>query len=176
MNDFKEVLELLAKYNELTNQEMIKILEGIEPTKLTENVGSYYGSILGILNHHLLADIGWLRALGTHISTLNFVIPRLERFPSDRPLPNELHWASLNEYKTVRTEIDIFLKRVVQSIPPSQYTTILKIKGRRGEQEYLPWRILLHLFNHHTHHRGGVAILLDQLGVENDYSNLLWKV
>ena len=175
-DDIKELFELLVKYNKLTNQDMVKILEGLEPDKLTENLGSYYRSILGILNHYLLADIGWLRVLGTHISSLDFVAPLLERFPSGRPLPNQLHWATLDEYKSVRIEIDAIMERMIKSIPTTQYKDILKIEGRRGTSEYIIWRILLHLFNHQTHHRGGVAVLLDQIKVENDYSNLLWKV
>ena len=175
-DDIKGLFELLVKYNKLTNQDMMKILEGVEPSKLTENVGSYYGSILGILNHHLMADIGWLRALGTHISSLDFVPPLLERFPSNRPPPDQLYWATLDEYKSIRVEIDDLMERVVSSIPASNYNDILKIEGRRGTFEYVTWHILLHLFNHETHHRGGVSVLLDQLKVENDYSNLLWKV
>jgi uncharacterized damage-inducible protein DinB len=175
-DDIKELFELLVKYNKLTNQDMVKILEGVEPAKLIENIGSYYGSILGILNHHLLADIGWLRNLGTHISSLDFVPPLLERFPSDRPPHNQLHWATLDVYKSVRAEIDDIMERVIKSIPTTQYKAIIKIEGRRGTFEYAIWRILLHLFNHQTHHRGGVSVLLDQLKIDNDYSNLLWKV
>lgn len=175
-NDMKDIFELLAKYNKLTNQDMVKILEGVEPAKLIENVGSYYGSILGILNHHMLADIGWLRVLGTHISELDFIPPLLERFPSQRLPPDQLLWTMLDEYKLVRSEIDSIMERAVNSIPTSQYTAILVVEGRRGKNEYITWRILLHLFNHQTHHRGGVAVLLDQFKVENDYSNLLWKV
>jgi uncharacterized damage-inducible protein DinB len=172
----KDLFELLAKYNKITNQDMIKVLEGVGSIKLKEDLGSYYGSILGLLNHHLLADIGWIRALGTHIDSLNFVPPLLERFPTSRLPPKELVWTNLEEYKSVRGEIDDLLERVIKMLDASQYATILTIEGRRGKMEYITWRILLHLFNHQTHHRGGVSVLLDQLGVENDYSNLLWKV
>jgi uncharacterized damage-inducible protein DinB len=172
----KNIFNILAKYNEITNQEMIKVLETIDSEKLTKDLGSYYGSILGILNHHLMADIGWLRALGNNVPSLDFIPPLLNHFPSSRLPPKELYWASLKDYKPIRIEIDNLLKRVVQKLSDSEYNSILKITGRRGEQEYITWRILLHLFNHHTHHRGGVSLLLDQLGIENDYSNMLWKV
>jgi uncharacterized damage-inducible protein DinB len=172
----KQIFSILAKYNEMTNLEMIKILDTIESGQLTKDLGSYYGSILGILNHHLMADIGWLRALGNNVPSLDFIPPLLDRFPSSRLAPKELYWASLKDYKPVRIEIDELLKRVVQSLSETEYNSIFKITGTRGEQEYITWRILLHLFNHHTHHRGGVALLLDQLGIENDYSSMLWKV
>jgi uncharacterized damage-inducible protein DinB len=172
----KEIYILLAKYNQITNQELIKILRKVDHNKLSENLGSYYGSILGILNHHLLADIGWIRVLGTHISTLDFVGPLLDHFPDQRPPPNELLWNSLDEYVPVRVELDQLLERVVENLRSSDYYTTFSVEGRRGKMNYVTWKVLLHLFNHQTHHRGSVSVLLDQLGIQNDYSNLLWKV
>lgn len=174
--NIKTIFELLAKYNTITNTEMLEILGGIESSKLTEDLGSYYGSILGLLNHQLLADIGWLRALGENILTLDFISPILERFQDQQVPPKELHWTTLEEYRPIRKEIDKLLERVVKTLTLSEYTTSFKIVNRRGTIEYPPFRILLHLFNHHTHHRGGVSVLLDQLNIENSYSNLLWKV
>ncbi len=175
-DDIKVVFELLAKYNKLTNLDMMKILEGVEPDKLNENVGSYYESIMGLLNHYLMADIGWLRVLGTHVSSLDFIPQLLERFPTERLPPGKLYWSTLDKYKNIRSEIDGIMERVVESIPVSEYSAKIVVEGRRGKLEYIIWRILMHLFNHETHHRGGVSVLLDQLKVENDYSNLLWKV
>lgn len=175
-NDIKDVFITLAKYNRITNLELIEVLREVEAEKLIDNVGSYYKSIMGILNHQLLADINWLRALGSNISELNFITSELEAFSSHRPSPIELHWPSLNEYKSARILVDNLIERSVKSIPSSKYSNVLKIENPRGKLEDMPWRILLHLFNHHTHHRGGIAVLLDQLDIKNDYSNLLWKI
>jgi len=175
-NDIKDVIITLAKYNKITNLELLEVLREVKPEKLTDNVGSYYNSIMGILNHQLLADINWLRALVSNIPELNFVPSELEKFSSHRSSSNELHWPSLNEYKSARIIVDNLIERVVNSIPSSQYSNVLKIENPRGKLEDMPWRILLHLFNHHTHHRGGIAVLLDQLDIKNDYSNLLWKI
>ena len=174
--DIKEVCTILAKYNKLTNKDMIKILETVDSEKLIEDLGSYYKSIMGVLNHHLQADIGWLRVLGSNVSYLHFVLPLLERFPTERLSPGQLYWTSLDDYKTVRYEVDDILERVISSLPSSEYSSTITVEGRRGKFDYIIWRIFLHLFNHHTHHRGSISVLLDQLKIENDYSNLLWKV
>ncbi|HUV07668.1 MAG TPA: DinB family protein, partial [Spirochaetia bacterium] len=34
------------------------------------------------------------------------------------------------------------------------------------------WQVLLHVFNHQTHHRGQISQILDSHGVEHDFSNL----
>ena len=81
-NGIKDLLITLAKYNRITNSEMLEILKDLRPEKLTDDVNSYYKSIMGILNHLLLADINWLRALGNTIPELNYIISELEIFPS----------------------------------------------------------------------------------------------
>ena len=168
------MFETLAKYNSRTNQKIIKILERMEPDKLTQDFGSFFGSILGILNHLLTADIFWLRGFGKSISSLDFVLPIVDKFPVERKPPKELYWTNLKEFKTVRVEIDTLIEQVVETLLTTQYTSMLKMENFRGF-EFDTWEYLLHLFNHHTHHRGGVAVLLDQLKVKNAYSNLLWN-
>ena len=33
--------------------------------------------------------------------------------------------------------------------------------------------LLIHLFNHQTHHRGMISLYLEMLGKENNYNNIL---
>ncbi len=174
--NFKDIFILLAKYNQITNLDVVKVLQEVESDKLKENLGSYFSSILGILNHQLFADVGWIRALGTYITSLDFVPPLLEHLPTKRPPLNVFTWVSLDEYQSVRTEIDYILERVVMQLDSSDYASVFTNESRRGKIEYVTWRVLLHLFNHHTHHRGGISVLHDQLGIKNDYSSLLWKI
>ena len=124
VEDIKEVFKILATYNKLTNRDMVKVLESIDPEKLIEDLGSYYISIMGILNHHLHADIGWLRVLGSHVSDLAFILPLLERFPSERLTPGQLYWSSITKYKTVRYEVDEILEKAISSLPSSASTII----------------------------------------------------
>ncbi|MFW5688300.1 MAG: DinB family protein [Spirochaetota bacterium] len=44
-----------------------------------------------------------------------------------------------------------------------------------GERVRQPrWQLLLHMFNHETHHRGAISQFLDEHDVANDYSNLVY--
>ena len=171
----KEMLKTFAKYNSTTNKDIIKILKRMEPDQLIKDFGSYFGSILGILNHQLVADILWLQGYGKNISSLDFILPIIDKFHIERKPPKELQWSNLEDYKSVRVEIDKLIELVIKTLSLSQYTLLLKMEDHRGSIEFVTWRYLLHLFNHHTHHRGGVAVLLDQLKVKNEFSNLLWK-
>ncbi len=174
--NIKDVFERLAKYNTMANKDVVKVLDGLESSKLTEDLGSYFGSILGVLDHLLASDISWLKMLGGNISDLDFVPPLIEDFQIDRLPQKELHWKTLSEYNTVRVEVDKIIERVVTALSPDQYTTEITMESRRGKFNYITWRTLLLMFNHHTHHRGGVSLLLDQLNIENNFSTLLWRV
>ncbi len=174
--NIKNVFEVLAKYNTIANKDIVKILEGVESSKLTEDLGSYFGSILGLLDHLLASDLGWLKMMGENISDLDFVLPLLKDFQIDRLPPKELHWKTLSEFNTVRVEVDKVIERAVNTLPPDKYSTEITMETKRGKISFILWRTLLLMFNHHTHHRGGVSLLMDQLDIENNFSSLLWRV
>jgi uncharacterized damage-inducible protein DinB len=173
--NIKDIFVSLAKYNTMANKEIMKILEGLESSKLTEDLGSYFGSILGLLDHQLASDLGWLKMLGENISELDFVLPVIEEFQIERLPPKQLHWKTLSEYNSVRVKVDEVIERMVNTLSPEQYLTEITLEGRRGKVNVIIWRNLLLLFNHHIHHRGGISMLLDQLNIENNFSSLLWR-
>jgi uncharacterized damage-inducible protein DinB len=169
----QELFELLAEYNEKTNREMLAILGGVSPELPGKPAGAYHGSILGVLNHLLQADVLWLRRFAHQLPELGPVAKELPEFKL-RSL-KDLVWDSLAVFQPVREKVDGLLRRAVQAIPPASYPQILEYRNIKGEpQRKVIWRTLLHLFNHQTHHRGQVAALLDQFGIQNDYSNLIW--
>jgi uncharacterized damage-inducible protein DinB len=169
----QEIFDLLASYNEKTNREMLGILGAQAPELLSRPTGVYHGSILGVLNHLLQADVLWLRRFANQLPELSFLPPELPAFEL-RGL-KEVVWDSLPVFQPVREKVDGLLGRAVQAIPPARYPEVLEYRNIKGEaQRKVIWRTLLHLFNHQTHHRGQVAALLDQFGVKNDYSNLIW--
>ena len=170
----KELFELLAEYNAKTNQELLGILGAQTPELLSRPAGAYHGSILGVLNHILQADALWLRRFAHQLPELGPVAKELPDFKLGSL--KDVVWDSLAVFQPVREKVDGLLRRAVQAIPPVSYPQILEYRNIKGEpQRKVIWRTLLHVFNHQTHHRGQVAALLDQFGVANDYSNLIWK-
>ncbi len=169
----KELFELLAEYNEKTNRELLGILGAQAPELLSRPAGAYHGSVLGVLNHLLQADVLWLKRFAHQFAELG---------PAAQELPElklrglkDVVWDSLPVLQPVREKVDGLLRRAVRELPPARFPEVLEYRNIKGEpQRKIVWRTLLHLFNHQTHHRGQVAALLDQFGVANDYSNLIW--
>jgi hypothetical protein len=58
----RDLFTLLSRYNAHANTEMFGILLTAPPELVAEPGGSHYDSILGLLNHILVSDLGWLNA------------------------------------------------------------------------------------------------------------------
>jgi uncharacterized damage-inducible protein DinB len=170
----KELFQLLAEYNAKTNVEMIGILEKLPPERLAQDAGSFYRSILGLVNHILVSDVIWLGRFAHQFPELAFVEPRLPQL--DMQKWTDIVWGSLAAYRPVRLDLDETIRQLFQRVADGSFGAELAFKNMRGvDQNKIAWRAFLHFFNHQTHHRGQVAVLLDQFQVENDYSNLIWK-
>jgi uncharacterized damage-inducible protein DinB len=84
--------------------------------------------------------------------------------------------SDLADLRDDRERIDEMLIRLVSTVSDADLRARFSYHNSRGRQEKLLGHALLHLFNHQTHHRGQVSLILDEADVENDYSNLIWKV
>lgn len=170
----KEQFQLLAEYNALVNADMLKVLDGIPGEMVTRDVGSYYKSILGILNHIMMGDANWLSRLANHFPQLGFLKDSFSKVSVSSP--SDAAAKDLNSFRTLRTELDAAIKRAIDAMDEAQFSTVLVFKNPKGiEQRKSVWMSLLHMFNHETHHRGQVSVMLDQLKVENDFSGLAWR-
>jgi uncharacterized damage-inducible protein DinB len=170
----KELFQLLAKYNTQTNAEMMGILEKLSPEQVTKDVGSFYGSILGLLNHILVTDVAWLKRFCNQFPELERINAKLPEFTMKGW--KDIIWPSLAALKPIRIAVDQALEQACDLLSERQYASVLEYKGWDGkDMKKSVWLVLAHQFNHQTHHRGQIAVLLDQMGIENDYSGILNK-
>jgi uncharacterized damage-inducible protein DinB len=170
----KETFVLLAEYNATTNGEVLEILRGVPAEDLDRNLGSFFGSILGIMNHILVSDVAWLRRFSTAVAELAQLEQGLPRVEVKKL--TDVIWPDLGTFSPVRQQVDTLIMHGFQVLPEERFTAVLRYRNWRGEeQEKIAWKAFLHFFNHQTHHRGQVSALLDRLSVKNDYSNLIWK-
>lgn len=168
----KQILSLMAEYNGVANSKLYALLEESDPEALTRESGSYYGNILGLTNHILVADLYWLRSFRDG----NLDLPVLHSPVLDIEHPgwkvNLYH--NLDELKTHRETTDDLFVEFVGSTPEELFDGPIEVtRGRRNRTTAFPFgKILMHVFNHQTHHRGAIAQILDRSAIENDYSNI----
>lgn len=161
MSELKS-LKLQNRYNQWMNESLYERCQPLDPEMLSRDLGAFFKSIMGTLNHLLLADRLWLSRFAgqaypiTRLDTIlyaDFEMLRAERVVTDQ---------SLTDYLVGLTEADLD--------QPLHYTSVLSPEPRTlrlGDA-------LLHLYHHQTHHRGQVTTLLSQLGVDFGETDLLF--
>ncbi len=163
---------ILARYNGQANRELFDLLAALPPEEFTADHKSYFHSLKGILNHLLTCDINWMRRFREVFGAASPLDhPRLE--------PAGHAWTiykcdTLSELRRERETVDRLLSAFVERADYARFGERLRYSDSHGTaREYTFREVLDHVFNHQTHHRGQVSQILDELGVEHDYSNIL---
>ena len=148
----KPLLEMLASYNGWANERLYAAAAALPAAQYRADGGAFFGSLHGTLNHILVGDRIWMHVFtgeGEKPAALDAILcddlPSLAaaRRAEDARIISyigTLHEADLAgtvRYRTVRAPADI-------------------------EQQLAP--LLLHFFNHQTHHRGQAHALLTRYG------------
>lgn len=152
----------MARYNRWMNARIYEACARLSDDDRKRDMGAFFGSIHGTLNHLLLVDRLWMgRFLG-------------EPYPI-RSLDQEL----CSGFATLREEREREDARIVEWIDSLcaedvegelTYTSAMDRQPR-----HFPFRLALaHFFNHQTHHRGQVTTLLSQNGVDPGVTDLIW--
>ena len=131
----------LAAYNHWANLRLYGAALELPEEAYRRSTGVFFGSLHGTLNHLLLTDRIWLRRLtgnGEHPDRLDAILHNDRRDLLHARMAED---ARLNE--VVGTYVDADL------VKPVAYRTT---SGKAYQQPLQD--ILLHLFNHQTHHRG----------------------
>jgi uncharacterized damage-inducible protein DinB len=164
-----KTVKLLADYNEKTNNEMDKFISQIDEIQWNRSFNTFFPSIFKMCNHIYIADFNWLKRFS---SLRNF------QFMKDNIFSEEIGFATdvfktQKEYLAKREYMDKLIIKFANEITETDLGSNLKYKDSRGTENNRNFGgLVLHMFNHQTHHRGVVSVYLEMLGIENDYSNL----
>lgn len=131
----------LAAYNRWANARLYAAALDLSNQGYRFDIGVFFGSLQGTLNHLLLTDRLWLKRLtgeGDHPSQLDAILYE------DRA---ELTRARIAEDKRLIAVVDKYDDAALSKLHSYKTTS-----GMPHSQVLAD--ILLHLFNHQTHHRG----------------------
>lgn len=168
----KDYLMLLAKHNAHANRQLYEVVAPLPADQLNKEVGSYFGSLYGVLNHLYGSDCRMLLRIKDNLESY----PALESALLKDPMPagREPVFADFATLNAKRPQMDELIERFVSELTEGDLAKRFTIKLRSGvEKSLLLWQTLAHIFNHETHHRGAAAQILDEMGVTNDYSNVM---
>jgi len=153
---------LMAHYNQWMNQKLYGVCATIPDRDRKRDLGAFFKSIHGTLNHLLYGDKAWMGRFTGHPFT-------------DAKLGQDLY-ADFDELRQARAVLDQQILTWAQQLQANwlhaafQYTSSVD-----GQTRILPtWVLVTHMFNHQTHHRGQLTTLIKQLGYEPGITDLPW--
>ena len=161
------IFQGFADYNKRANSQMNAIIQNISEAEWDKPFASYWKSIHELCAHIFTADYGWLN--------------RFRVFTDSKKLPAEYfrtnyNWGEtifehIHEYIHQRAELDEKITVFVNEITDEDLTRIMPWTDWEGAIIKKKLGIYLtHMFNHATHHRAQIAVYLDMIGKENDFS------
>ncbi len=145
--------EVMAAYNRWMNGKLYALCSTLSDADRRQDRGAFFKSIHGTLNHLYYGDQAWF---GRFINR-NF----------DKRIGSELFddFADLRRAREVLDDEIVAWSHTLTSQwldAPFTYTSSVD-----GKTRTLAARVLVvHMFNHQTHHRGQLTTLLNQIGID----------
>jgi uncharacterized damage-inducible protein DinB len=143
---------MMARYNAWANLRLYKMAGALPEELYRREVGVYFKSLHGTLNHLLVTDRIWMRRLtgeGSH--------------------PNKLNAIAFDDFASLqaaRTSEDLRIVNYTENLQEADIEKELDYTTLNGTPQRQPiCEILAHWFNHQTHHRGQAHAILTLVGV-----------
>lgn len=145
----------MARYNRWQNENLYGAAERLDDAERKRDRGAFFGSVHATLNHLLWADRMWLSRLAGTPKPEGGIGQSTSLFDD---------WSEL---KRERAGLDDWMVEWADQLEPAWLEGELAwYSGAAGRDVTLPKAdVLMHVFNHQTHHRGQVHCLLTRAGV-----------
>ena len=155
-----EQVQVLAEYNAWMNGKLYAACATMSDEERKRDRGAFFHSIHGTLNHLLLADSVWMGRFDGKAFAF-------------RGLDQELY-ASFDELRASRTAMDERIERWAHGLTDAALSAKIEFTSAITKRAHSPtlWTVVLHFFNHQTHHRGQLTTLLSQAGVDYGITDL----
>jgi uncharacterized damage-inducible protein DinB len=154
---------MLARYNRLANERLYEACAQLSDEEYRKTRKGSFGSIHALLNHLLLGDRIWLS--------------RFEGSGKTTPPLNTVLYDEFVDLRAARAEQDASIEAFFHKTPHEFLTTELRYVNSKGiaraDDAVLA---VAHMFNHQTHHRGQVHVMLAQTPVQAPSLDLHWLI
>ncbi len=148
---YQSHFRMFALYNRWANARLYAAAAQLPAMALAEERGAFFGTVIGVLNHLLVADRIWLG-----------------RLRADSPVAyrlDEVLYPLFGELAQARAAEDARLIACVYALAEAQFGETVSYPTLAGmPQTQLRHHVLSHVFNHQAHHRGQAHDLMCQIG------------
>jgi uncharacterized damage-inducible protein DinB len=143
---------MLARYNRTANERLYGACAALSDVEYRKERPGSFGSVHGLLNHLLVGDRIWME--------------RFQGRGTETPPLATILFETFVDLRAARTEGDVRIVRFFDSIDEGFLSGSLEYVNNRGRHyvDDVPVAVA-HFFNHQTHHRGQVHVMLSQAAI-----------
>jgi len=154
--------ELMAEYNRWMDGRLYDVCSLIPDGDRKKDMGAFFRSIHGTLNHIYYGGTAWLERL------------RDNKFTPRKP-DGEL-FDDFSKMRSAQEKLDLEIIEWAGTLTPEYLNDDYEYKSNvDGKTRTLPrWVLAAHMFNHQTHHRGQLTTLIMQLGIDPGVTDIPW--
>lgn len=165
-------LRELARYNRWFNGSVYDTAALLSDAERKRDLGAFFRSVHGTLNHLLLTDRIWLARIDRVCGPFRALAAAAPP-PELRGFDQEL-FSEFRELRREREATDSDVCELLSELDADTIARPMRYSNSRGvEREHPLWFTFAHLFNHQTHHRGQLTTLLFQLGRDPGVTDLV---
>lgn len=151
--DLIDQFRMLARYNRVANERLFACCAQLEDGEYRKERQGSFGSIRGLLNHLLLGDQIWMA--------------RFEEGGSTTPPLHSILFDDFAELRSARAKQDMAIEMFFDRLPQDFVGRSFRYINHQGiECVEEACVAIAHFFNHHTHHRAQVHVMLSQTSVK----------
>lgn len=159
----KDYAITMAAYNRWQNDSLYGAADRLGDEARREARGAFFGSIHGTLNHVLWGDKIWMhRFAGTPLPRKETIASSVYEFDD---------WSDL---KAARAAHDALIENWAKALDQAWLEGDVSWRSSvvKGMASKPAWFLVVHFFNHQTHHRGQVHAMLTAAGAEPNDTDL----
>jgi uncharacterized damage-inducible protein DinB len=150
----KQSVCMLARYNAWANGRLFQASSRLSDDELRRDMGAFFGSLIATLNHLLVGDMIWM-----------------SRFQGKRDEIRDLNavlYEDLGSLWKARARLDQQIVGYMESLDDKRLSSTVTYRTTRSpaEIEQLLAPLIVHFFNHQTHHRGQAHCIITALASE----------
>lgn len=165
--------QLFAKYNQWMNNSLYQCCLELGQEAVEKDQGSFFSSIYTTLNHLLIADLFWLMRCCEDKNAFELKDETGEKIRITAL--DQILYPKIEQLYEQRQQLDVAILDYVASLTEADMTRLVGYRTSKGVQMENPLEpILMHWFNHQTHHRGQVTAMLSQQGVDFGLTDLIY--
>lgn len=165
-------IRLMATYNEWMNAKVYQAARTLTDDELSADRQAFFGSVIGTLNHIVVGDTLWLKRFAQHPAN-HLALEPVRQLAAPHSL-DQLLFSDIRALCAHRVWLDQIIVEWSRALTEADLDYTLNYQSMNGVPAGKNFHALLvHFFNHQTHHRGQVTTLLSQAGSDVGDTDLL---